>query len=191
MISTSDFKKGARILVDGEPYAVEDYTVQTPSARGAATLVRARIRHLVNGTLVEKTWKSGEKFDEADVVYRQVQFLYDDGEGCHFMDLQTYDQVALPNSGLEETVPWLREEMLLSAVVWNDSIVGVSLPQYVEAEVDMVGAGARGDTASGKTLKDAVLKNGVTIRVPLFVEAGEFVVVDPRTREFIRRAQRS
>ncbi|HEX6852792.1 MAG TPA: elongation factor P [Candidatus Polarisedimenticolaceae bacterium] len=191
MISTSDFKKGVRILVDGDPYAVEDYTVQTPSARGAATLVRARIRHLVNGTLVEKTWKSGEKFEEADVVYKQVQFLYGDGESCHFMDLQTYDQVALPDSALEETVPWLREEMMLSAVVWNGSIVGVSLPQYVEAEVDMVGAGARGDTASGKTLKDAVLKNGVTIRVPLFVEAGESVVVDPRTREFIRRAQKS
>lgn len=189
MISTSDFKKGARILVDGAPYAVEDYSVQTPSARGAATLVRARIRHLVDGTLVEKTWKSGEKFEEADVAFRQVQFLYDDGESCHFMDLGSYDQFHLPNERLEETIPWLREEMQLSAVAWNGSVVGVSLPQYVDAEVDMVGAGARGDTASGKTLKDAVLKNGVTVKVPLFVESGETIVVDPRTREFIRRAK--
>jgi len=190
MISTSDFKRGARILVDGEPYAIEDYSVHAPSARGASTLVRCKLRHVVNGAYVERTWKAGEKFDEADVAYRQIQFLYDDGESCHFMDIQNYDQFSLPNDRIEEVVRWLSEGLQLSAVVWNDRVAGVSLPQYVECEVEMVGGGSRGDTAGGKNLKNATLRNGVTIKVPLFVEAGEAVVVDPRTREFVRRAQR-
>jgi elongation factor P len=189
VISTTEFKRGVRILVDGEPYSLEDYTVQTPSARGAATLVRSRLRHVVTGVLVEKTFKSGEKFDEADVVYRQVQFLYDDGDACHFMDTQSFDQVALPHERVRDMLPWFVEGMSLQAVLWNGSVANVSLPQYVEARVDMVGAGSRADTATGRTLKDATLANGVSIKVPLFVEAGETVQVDPKSREFIRRVR--
>lgn len=188
MISTTDFKRGARILVDGEPYALEDYSVQTPSARGAATLVRCKLRHVVSGALLDKTFKSGEKFEEPDVNFRQVQFLYDDGEACHFMDLASYDQFELADERISDMVPWLTEGLSLNAVYWNGSVAGITLPQYVEAEVDMVGGGARGDMASGRNLKEAVLKNGISIKVPLFVEAGERVVVDPKTLEFIRRA---
>jgi elongation factor P len=188
VISTTDFKRGARILVDGEPYALEDYSVQTPSARGAATLVRCKLRHVVSGALLDKTFKSGEKFEEPDVNFRQVQFLYDDGEACHFMDLASYDQFELADERISDMVPWLTEGLSLNAVYWNGSVAGITLPQYVEAEVDMVGGGARGDMASGRNLKEAVLKNGISIKVPLFVEAGERVVVDPKTLEFIRRA---
>ena len=188
MISTTDFKRGARILVDGDPYTLEDYSVQTPSARGAATLVRCKLRHIVSGVLLDKTFKSGEKFEEPDVSFRQVQFLYGDGESSHFMDLGSYDQFEMGNERIGEIVPWLSEGLSLNAVYWNGSVAGLALPQYVEAEVDMVGGGARGDTASGRNLKEAVLKNGLTIRVPLFVESGERVVVDPKTLEFIRRA---
>ena len=189
MISTTDFKRGLRILVEGEPYTLEDYAVQTPSARGAATLVRSRLRHVVTGTLAERTFKSGEKFQEADVVYRQVQFLYEDADACHFMDVQSYDQVALSHDLVDEMRPWFREGMSLQAVLWNGAVATVSLPQYVEARVDMVGAGSRADTATGRTLKDATLENGIAIKVPLFVEAGETVLVDPRTREFVRRVR--
>jgi elongation factor P len=189
MISTTDFKRGARILVDGEPFHIEDYQVQTPSARGAATLVRCKLRHVVSGTLLDKTFKSGEKFEEPDVAFRQVQFLYGDGESSHFMELATYEQFAVPNATIEDIVPWLTDGMSLNAVYWNGAVAGISLPQYVEAEVDMVGGGARGDMASGRNLKEAVLKNGIAIKVPLFVEAGERVVVDPKTLEFIRRAK--
>ena len=188
MISTTDFKRGARILLDGQPYQLEDYQVQTPSARGAATLVRCKLRNIVDGSLVDKTFKAGERFEEPDVQFRQVQFLYADAEACHFMDQGSYEQFAIPNDRIEETVPWLTDGLVLNAVYWNGSVAGISLPQYVEAEVEMAGAGARGDTASGKNLKDATLTNGLTIRVPLFVESGERVLVDPRTLEFIRRA---
>jgi elongation factor P len=190
LISTSDFKRGIRILVDGEPYFLEDYTVQTPSARGAATLVRSKLRHVVDGTFVDRTFKAGEKFDEPDVAFRRIQVLYRDAESCHFMDLESYEQFALPGERLGSTVPWLTEGLELGAVVYNGQVVGVNLPQFVEAEVEMVGGGARGDTASGKNLKEARLTNGVVVKVPLFIDAGERILIDPRTGEYARRAQR-
>src|SRR5262245_1651295 len=95
MITTGDFKRGGRILNEGEPYTIEDFTVQTPSARGAATLVRCKLRSVLTGTLVDRTFKGGEKFEVPDVGFRQVQFLYGDGDSCHFMDLGSYEQFAL------------------------------------------------------------------------------------------------
>ena len=188
MISTTDFKRGARLLIDGEPYQLDDYQVQTPSARGAATLVRCKLRHVVSGTLLDKTFKAGEKFEEPDVAFRQVQFLYGDGESSHFMDAGSYEQFAVANERIADLVPWLTDGLALNAVYWNGAVAGISLPQYVEAVIDMVGAGARSDTASGKNLKEAVLTNGVTIRVPLFIKEGEKVKVHTETREFAGRA---
>ena len=187
MISTTDFKRGARIMIDGEPYQIEDYQVQSPSARGAATLVRCKLRHSVTGSLLDRTFKAGEKFEEPDIAYRQVQFLYGDGESAHFMDLASFEQFGIPNDRIEDMVPWLTDGLQMNAIYWNGSVAGIHLPHYVDAEVEMVGAGARSDTASGKNLKEAVLTNGVTIRVPLFIDSGERVTVDPRTLEFIRR----
>lgn len=190
MLSTSDFKRGLRVLMDGEPYAIEDYSVQTPSARGAATLVRTRMRNIITGVLADRTFKSGEKFDEPDVQFRQIQFLYDDGEACHFMDTQTYDQFALARDQVGEAADWMTEGLQLSSVVFNGRAVGVSLPQFVEATIEMVGGGSRGDTQSGKNLKDATLTNGRSVKVPLFVETGEKVLIDTRTWEFSKRAPR-
>jgi elongation factor P len=188
MIATGDFKRGARILVDGEPYTIDDYTVQTPSARGAATLVKARLRHIVTGTVSDRTFKGGDRFVEPDVAIRNVQHLYADGDGHHFMDLESYEQFTLPADGLGESAPWLTDGLELTAVLYNGRPVGVTLPAFVEAAVDMVGAGSRGDTASGKSVKDATLTNGQTIKVPLFVEAGERVLIDTRTGTFAKRA---
>jgi elongation factor P len=92
MIATGDFKRGLRVLVDGQPYTIDEHTVQTPSARGAATLVKVRLRHVVTGQVTDRTFKAGERFEEPDVALRNAQFLYRDGDGCHFMDLTTYDQ---------------------------------------------------------------------------------------------------
>lgn len=188
MVSTGEFKRGGRILVGGAPFAIEDFTVQTPSARGAATLVRCKLRSILDGTLVDRTFKAGERFEVPDVSFRQVQFLYDDGESAHFMDLGSYEQFALPHERLTEMLPWFSEGLQLSAVVWDARVVGIDLPQYVEAEIDMAGGGSRSDTASGKNLKDATLTNGLTIKVPLFIETGERILVNPRTLEFVRRA---
>ena len=189
MIATSDFKRGQRLLIDGEPFSIEEHTVQTPSARGAATLVKVRMRNIVTGQVSDRTFKAGEKFDEPDIAIRPVQFLYQDGDGCHFMDQQTYDQFMLGDDVLGDTAPWLNDQLELTGVFFNGNAVGVNLPTFIEAEVDMVGGGSKGDTASGKNLKDAVLTNGKTVKVPLFIEAGEKVLVDTRTWEFARRAK--
>lgn len=189
MITTADFKRGLRLLVDGEPYTLVDYSVQTPSARGAATLVRSKLRNIITGAMLERTFRAGEKFEEPDVRFRQVQFLYGDNAAYHFMDQESYEQHALTGEDLAQDGPWLTEGLQMSAVFYNGRMVGVNLPQHVEAEVEMAGAGSRGDTASGKNLKDAALTNGVTLKVPLFVETGDRIVVDTRTREFVRRAR--
>jgi elongation factor P len=188
MLTTADFKKGTRILVDGEPFLVMDYTVQTPSARGAATLVRAKIRNIVSGAVFDRTFKSGEKFAEPDVALRNVQYLYGDDEAHHFMDTASYEQFALASERLGDAAPWFTEGLEVRAVLFNGAVVHVELPPFVEAQVDLAGPGSRGDTASGKNLKDAVLTNGVTVKVPLFIEAGDRVVIDTRTGEFARRA---
>jgi elongation factor P len=188
MISTGDFKKGGRILFDGEPHTIEDYTVQTPSARGAATLVRCKLRNVISGILVDRTFKSGDKFEVPDVSFRRINYLYDDGDACHFMDTTDYEQFSMPYDTIEELRPWLVEQMELDSVAWDGRVVGIKLPQYVECVVDTVGAGSRSDTASGRTLKEATLTNGRQIKVPLFIDAGEKVLVDPSTGEFVRRA---
>jgi elongation factor P len=188
MLTTADFKKGMRILVEGEPFLVMDYSVQTPSARGAATLVRTKLRNIVTGAVFDRTFKSGEKFEEPDVQLRQVQYLYGDDEAHHFMDVGSYEQFALTVDQLGDAVPWLTEGLEARAVLFNGAVVNVELPAFVEAQVDMAGAGSRGDTASGKNLKEAVLTNGVRVKVPLFIESGERIVIDTRTGEFARRA---
>lgn len=191
MIATGDFKRGVRILVDGEPYTIDDYTVQSPSARGAATLVKVRLRHVVTGQVSDRTLQAGERFEEPDVAIRSVQFLYRDGDDFHFMDQQSYDQFTLREGVLGEAAPWLIENLELTAVLYNGQAVGVSPPAFIEAEVDMVGGGSRGDTASGRNLKDATLTNGRSLKVPLFIESGERVLVDTRTWEFARRAPKA
>jgi len=174
MIATGDFKRGARILVDGEPYTIDEYTTQSPSARGAATLVKVRLRHVVTGQVSDRTFKAGERCDD-----------------FHFMDQQSYDQFTLGGDVLGEITPWLTENLEVTAVLYNGHAVGVTLPAFIEAEIDMVGGGSRGDTASGKNLKDATLTNGETIKVPLFIESGERILVDTRTWEFSRRAPKT
>jgi elongation factor P len=191
MIATGDFKRGVRILVDGEPYSIDEYTTQSPSARGAATLVKVRLRHVVTGQVIDRTLKAGERFDEPDVAVRTVQFLYRDGGDFHFMDQQTFDQFTLGPDALGDVAPWLTENLELAAMLYNGRAVGVTLPSFIEAEVDMVGGGSRGDTASGKNLKDAALTNGQSLKVPLFIESGERILVDTRTWEFARRAPKA
>lgn len=190
MIATGDFKRGVRILVDGEPYTIDDFTVQTPSARGAATLVKARLRHVVSGQVSDRTFKGGDRFEEPDVAIRNVQFLYGDADGYHFMDQETYDQFTLAADVLGDDAAWLSDGLACTAVVYEGRAVGITLPAFVEAEVDMVGAGSKADTASGRSTKDAVLTNGRTIKVPLFIDAGERVLIDTRIGEFAKRAPR-
>ena len=187
MISTADFKKGLTLLVEGKPYQILDYTVQTPSARGAATLVRVKGRNVITGQVLEMTFKAGEKFAEPDLEKRRINFLYSEGDAYHFMDEESFEQFALDRSTLGDSVRWLHEGTTLRSVVFEGKVMGIELPQFVEMEVVETGPGGRSDMASGKVTKAAKLSNGTEIRVPSYLEAGERVMVDTTTGEFVRR----
>ncbi len=187
MLTTGDFKKGLAIQVEGQPYIIVDYTVQTPSARGSATLVRIKGRHVLTGQVLDMTFKSGDKFEEPDLERRKINFLYADGDDFHFMDEQSYEQFHLDRAALGDTVRWLKEGVTLRSVVFQGRVAGVELPQFVELAVTETGPGGRSDMASGKVTKPATLENGTQIRVPVYLEAGETVMVDTTTGEFVRR----
>ncbi len=188
MATTADFKKGFRILVDGQPWAVVEHTVQSPSARGGATLVKAKLRNLINGQFMEKTWKAGEAFAEPDLNFRQARFLYNDGEDVYFMDEESYEQFSLPAETLGDLVPWLQDDMVVRAIHFGGTVANIELPKVIEVEVLETEPAVRGNTASGKVLKRAVVAGGAEVQVPLYLESGERIEVDPYERRFIRRA---
>jgi elongation factor P len=187
MLTTGDFKKGLRILIEREPYEVMDYTVQSPTARGSSTLVRTKVRNILTGSVFDKTFKSGEKFEEPDLVMRPVQFLYRDGSDFHFMDLESYEQFHLSEEHVGEQGQWLTDGASLRSVLFNGSVSGIELPQFMEFEIDSTEPAVRGDTASGRVLKDAVLPTGAVVKVPLYMEAGERILVSTQTGEFVKR----
>jgi elongation factor P len=188
MLTTGDFKRGLAILVEGQPYVILDYSVQTPSARGAATLVRTRVRNVITAQVLDMTFKSGEKFEEPDLERRKINFMYGDGDEYHFMDEQSYEQFHLGSEALGDNARWLAEGISLRSIVFEGRVVGIELPQFVEFDVTETGPGGRSDMASGKVTKEATLANGTSIRVPVYLEAGERVIVDTTTGEFVKRA---
>ena len=187
MLTTADFKKGLAILVEGQPYLIVEYSVQTPSARGSATLVRIKGRNVITGQVLDMTFKSGEKFEEPDLERRKINFLYADGDAYHFMDEESFEQFHLDRGRLQETTRWLREGITLRSIVFQGRVVGIELPQFVEMKVVETGPGGRSDMASGKVTKPATLENGTSIRVPVYLEGGEMVMVDTTTGEFVKR----
>lgn len=190
MLTTADFKKGLAILIEGEPYVIMDYTVQTPSARGSATLVRIKARNVITGQVFDRTFKAGDKFEEPDLERRKINFLYGEGDDFHFMDEESYEQFHLDRAALGDAARWLSEGITLRSIVFQGRVLGVELPQFVELEVVETGPGGRSDMASGKVTKPATLSNGTSIRVPVYLGAGERVLVDTTTGEFVKRASR-
>ena len=189
MISTSDFKRGAQILVDGQPFTIVDYTVQSPSARGAATLYRTKVRNILSGAVLEKTFKSGEKFDQPDVEQREAQYLYESAGEYNFLDQTTFEQFALPEDALGDQSLFLAENAIVKSTIYNGDVVGVELPQFVEFDVTETEPGERGNTAAGKVMKDAKIETGATVKVPLYLEQGERIIIDTTTGEFVKRAK--
>lgn len=188
MPTTSDFKKHLRLLLDGEPFAIVEHVLQQPTARGGQTLMRTKLRNLLTGVLVEKTFKAGQSFEDPDVVYRESEFLYRDGEDLHFMDRENFEQFSLLAERVGDAADWLVEGLVVRALHFNGNVASIDLPQTLEVVVTETEPGVRGNTASGKVLKRAVVANGVEIQVPLYLEQGERIEVDPHERRFIRRA---
>jgi elongation factor P len=189
LLTPSDFKRGTQVEIDGEPFAVVDMEKQSPTARGGKTLVRVRIRNLRTGQLLERAFKPSDTFKEPDLERQDATYSYDTQEAVVFLDVASYESVEVPRDILGDEVRFLTDGMSVKLRRFNGQVIGAELPQYVEATVESVLPGARGDTASRAVTTEATLTNGVKLQVPLYVKAGDRVRVDPKTAEFRDRAE--
>jgi elongation factor P len=189
MISTSDFKRNLRIQIDGEPFVILDVHVQSPSARGASSLSKIKVRNLRTGQVFDKTFRGGDKVEEPNVELRPIQFLYRDDDGFHFMDNQSYDQFQLSADDLGDLGGYLKDGMSgIRSVVFNGDVISVELPNTVVLQVVDTAPAVKGATAQAQT-KPATLETGLVIQVPSYLESGEMVQVDTREARFIARAK--
>jgi elongation factor P len=184
--STNEFRGGLKILLDGDPCAILENEFVKPGKGQAFN--RVKIRNLKTGRVVEKTFKSGESVEAADVVEQDLQYLYSDGEFWHFMFEDTFEQLAADETAVADAKLWLREQDVCTVTTWNGVPLLVAPPNFVELKIVETDPGVRGDTAQGG-IKPATLETGAVVRVPLFVEEGEVVKVDTRSGEYVSRAK--
>jgi elongation factor P len=187
MITTADLKRGLVIRIDQAPCIVVDLTTQSPSARGGSTLVKTKYRNLLTGQVLEKTFKAGDKVDEADFERRKGQFLYPSGDDGVFMDLESYDQYELGPELFEPVQGFLLEGAEVQLGVFQGQVVSVDPPMTVELTVTETAPAIKNATATAQT-KEALLETGLRIQVPGYLESGEKIKVDTREARFVSRA---
>jgi elongation factor P len=186
MYSTAEFKKGLRIEVDGTPYIIVDFQHVKPGKGGA--FVRTKLKNLLSGRVVDQTFRSGEKVEKPDLMEREMQYLYREGDRYCMMDNETFEQIMLSTEQVGEARLYLIENLNVEVLFYNKEPIAVELPTFVELAVAQTEPGVRGDTASGGS-KPAVLESGATLQVPLFVNEGDRVKVDTRTGTYIERVK--
>ncbi len=182
--STAQFRKGLKIEIAGEPLTIVDFQHVKPGKGGA--FVRTKMKSLISGNTLEKTFRSGEKVDVPNLEEKTMSFLYQDESGYWFMDSRTYDQMNLKEDNISEAMGYLKENIEVGILFHNDKPIGIDLPMFMELAVAETDPGVRGNTASGGS-KPAKLETGKTIQVPLFINEGDIVKVDTRTDEYIER----
>lgn len=184
--STNEFRAGLKLLLDGDPYTIVENEFVKPGKGQAFN--RVRVRNLKTGRVVDKTFKSGESVEAADVVDREMQYLYNDGELWYFMDQTSFEQFPAGEAAVADARQWLKEEDLCNVTLWNEVPLQISAPNFVELKIVETDPGVRGDTAQGG-VKPARLETGAVVRVPLFIEEGEVIRVDTRSGEYISRVR--
>jgi len=182
-VSTAEFKKGLRIIYDGNPYTIVDFQHVKPGKGGA--FVRTKLKHMKQGRVIDHTYRSGEKAALVDFEEKHMQFLYRD-DRYNFMDTETYEQVSLSADEVGDAREYLRENTEVDVLYIAGAPAGVELPNFVELAIARTDPGVRGDTAQGGT-KPATLETGVVVQVPLFLSEGDVVKVDTRTGEYLGR----
>jgi elongation factor P len=188
LIEAIDIKRKMFVEYDHAPYHCLDVEVARPTARGGQTLVRVKMRNLLTGTVIDKTFKAGDKLAEPDLAVVPATYLYADGTGYHFMDQETFDTVTLVPEMVGADRDLLVDNLAVQIQKYNGNPIGLQLPPHVELTVSTTEPGVRGDTASGGVTKLATLETGLQVRVPLFIKEGERVRVHSETREFVGRA---
>jgi elongation factor P len=186
VISTNQFRNGTHIDVDGTIFKVVDFQHVKPGKGGA--FVRTKLKRVSDGAVLDKTFRAGEKFRPIRTEVRRMQFLYADGSDAHFMDMESYEQINVPEAQLAEPLRWVRPSEEVDVLYVDESPSDIQLPASVEMTVSETEPGVRGDTASGGGDKPATLESGVVVRVPLFVNSGDRIKVDTRSGEYMSRA---
>jgi elongation factor P len=186
MITPNQFKKGAKIELDGEPYGIVEY-LHIKCGRGGAT-VRTKVKSLRTGAVIERTFKSDEKIKQPDFEDKEMQYLYSDGAVFFFMDGDSYEQVEVPAEAVGEDSLFMPENIMVNVQIFNGQPIGIALPNFVELEVAQTDPGLKGDTVSGGS-KPATLSTGGTVNVPLFINTGDVLKIDTREQVYMERVR--
>ena len=184
--STNEFKSGLKIILDNDPYTIVENEFVKPGKGQAFN--RVKVRNLINGRVIERTFKSGESVESADVMEVEMQYLYNDGQFWYFMDPKSYEQVSAEASAVGDNDKWLKEQDMCLLTLWNDTPISVLPPNFVELAIIETDPGLKGDTSGGGG-KPATLETGAVVRVPLFVQNEEIIRVDTRTGEYVSRVK--
>ena len=184
--STNEFKGGLKIMLDGDPCAIIENEFVKPGKGQAFN--RVKIRNLKTGRVIERTFKSGESVEAADVIDTSLQYLYTDGEFWYFMDTETYEQYQADANAVGDAAKWMKDQDICGVTLWNGSPLSVEPPNFVVLSVAETDPGLKGDTSGGGG-KPATLETGAVVRIPLFVQTGESIKVDTRTGQYVSRAK--
>ncbi len=186
VITTNQFKNGNHIEVDGTIYKILEFQHVKPGKGGA--FVRTKLRRASDGNVIDRTFRAGEKFRPVRTEARRMQFLYSDGTDAHFMDTESFEQIAVAEATLQDALRWIKPSGEVDVLFIDDEPSDVQLPSAVDLEVTQADPGLRGDTASGGGTKPATLETGASIQVPLFIDVGQRIRVDTRSGEYVSRA---
>ena len=184
--STNEFKSGLKVMMDNDPYNILENEFVKPGKGQAFN--RVKMRNLKNGRVIERTFKSGESLEGADVVDTEMQYLYNDGAQWHFMSPESFEQYATEKNTVEDAKKWLKEQDICIVTLWNNVPMAITPPNHVVLRITDTDPGLKGDT-SGSGGKPATLETGAVVRVPLFVQLGELIKVDTRTGEYVSRVK--
>lgn len=187
MYDTSEIRKGLKVLIDGNPFTVVEFQFVKPG-KGAA-FTRTKFKNMLSGAVIERNIRSGEKLEPANVEEKSMQFLYKEGDDFVFMDQASYEQVTIPAETLGDDSDMLKDNLDVTVLFFNERAVGVTLPNFIIVKVTHCEPGARGDT-SGNVTKPATVETGAIVQVPLFINEGDVLKIDTRSREYVERVAR-
>lgn len=184
-LSTNEIRGGAKVEVEGQPYTIISNEFVKPGK--GQSFNRIKMKHLLTGRVIERTFKSGDKLNVADVSESEMRLLYKEPDGAIFMDEKTFEQIKIPFENLGDIVQWLLDDHLYDVIFYNGSPVNIEPPTFMEMVITETSPGVRGDTASGRVMKPAILESGAKVQIPIFVEQGEKIKVDTRSGEYVSR----
>jgi elongation factor P len=186
-IEVGEFRKGTKLVLDGEPWVIAVYQFVKPG-KGQG-LYKCKMRNMITGALVDRTYRSGDKFEKADLEENQMQYLYSDGTQYHFMNTQSYDQFELGEKQVGDAANYLYENLDVDMLFFNGQPIGLTLPNFVVLQIETSDPGVKGDTASN-TSKPATVSTGYEVQVPLFINEGEWIKIDTRTGDYVERVKK-